>query len=322
MKILQIASEQFSMESSKIINKQGNHRSEVVLVQKTPIYNSDDLNYDWLFVYSDKKPILLLKLLKKLLLSDYDILVLHGCTISIRHFPFFEYKFVRKMRGEIPIVFMLHSQNRVQKLLRKKIYEYFMRDRRLLVTYVSINMPKYLPEASLYTPQPIPNIFRPNSQIDPDDPPVVFLPSGGSWAYRWKGKAILLKSLKAIKRRGVKFQYREHKGRLLYYEMAKYYWKSTLVFDQIYDEVYGKVTPEAFMCGRVALNDSYYPLEENTVDKNNLTSKLEMFLTDEELRRKVAEKGREIVLKRHSAEAATKRFVNILELFVEAKGLS
>lgn len=319
MDILQIAGEQFSIETSKIINRRGKHRSYVILPQRSKLYTREELSsYEWLKVWAGSKISLFLKMLKKLILSSFDILVLHGCTVSIKTLPFFEYKLVRKIRRDMPIVFMCHSQDRVKYILRRQIHEFAGKDPYLLVTYVSINMAKYLPKGSIYTPQPIPDIFHPNPKIQPDDPPLVLFPTGGKWGYKFKGKELLLKAIRHLRSRGLKFKFHEHKSRIPYSQMPSQYWRSTIVFDQIYDEVYGKVTPEAFMCGRVALNDAHYPTNENTVNAKNLVDKIELFLQDEKLRNRIVEKGRSIVLKRHSAEIATKKFVKILEKFTEA----
>jgi len=318
MNILQIAGEQFSIETSKIINRGRKHRSYVILPQKSKLYTREELSsYEWLEVWDVNKISLFLKMLKTLLFSSFDVLVLHGCTVSINTFPFFEYKLVRKFRRNMPIVFMCHSQDRVKFILRRQIHEFANKDPYLLVTYVSINMNKYLPEGSIYTPQPIPDIFHPNPKVQPEDPPIILFPTGGKWGYKFKGKRLLLKAIRDLSSRGLRFKFYEHKGRIPYSQMPYQYWRSTIVFDQIYDEVYGKVTPEAFMCGRIALNDAHYPTEENTVNANNLADKIEQFLQDEKLRNKVAEKGRSIVLKRHSAANATKLFIKVLKNFVE-----
>jgi len=317
MRILQIAGEQYSIETSKIINKSKKHHSEVIIPQRLTVYRREEVDYNWLKIWSGNKIALFLKMVKQLV-SVYDVLVIHGCTVSTRTVPFFEYKLVRFFKGcRIPIVFMCHSQDRVKYILRRQIHLLAKKDPKLLITYVSINMPKYLPKGSVYLPQPIPDIFRPNPNIQPDDPPIIFLPSGGSWAYRYKGKEILLRTIKELKSRGLKFQFLEHVTRIPYSEMPKCYWSSTVVFDQIYDNCYGKVTAESFLCGRVALNDAGFPCDENRVSPENLTDKLETFLIDKSLREKVVKKGRGEVINRHSAQRATELFLKTLEMHVE-----
>ncbi len=322
MKILQVSGKHYSLETSKIINRGGKHESHVILPYMEPLklYTEEELRkYKWVKVWVGSRASLFLKTLKELLLSDYDVLVFHGCTLSVRLAPFFEYKFVRKIRGRIPIVFVCHSQNRVKYILREKIHKLARKDRNLLIAYVSTNMKRYLPEKSVYLPQAIPGTFRPNPRIRPDNPPVILCPTaGGKWGEKYKGRRFLLEAVKKLKEKGLAFRLKELGGKPVpYSQMPEQYWKSTLVFDQIYDEVYGKVTPEAFMCGRVALNDAGYPTEDNFVNAENLADKIEEFLVDENLRRKVAEKGRKIVLERHLAENATRRFIEVLKKFVE-----
>jgi len=319
MRILQIAGEQYSIETSKIINSTFKKSySEVIIPQRLTVYRNEDVaHYDWLKVWVGNKIALFLRMIKKLL-SSYDILVIHDCTISIRSIPFFEYRLIRLVKDHnIPVVFMCHSQDRVKYILHQQIHMLAKKDPKLLITYVSVNMQKYLPRGSIYLPQPIPSIFHLNTNIQPDDPPIIFLPSGGSWAYKYKGKKILLKALKELKSKGLKFQFREHVTRIPYSEMPKCYWSSTIVFDQIYDNCYGKVTAESFLCGRVALNDAGFPCDENRISPENLTDKLETFLTDKNLREKVVKKGRGEVVNRHSAERATELFLETLEMHVE-----
>ena len=105
----------------------------------------------------------------------------------------------------MPIVFVCHSQNRVKYILREQIHKLAQKDSNLLVAYVSINMDKYLPEGSVYLPQPIPSIFHPNPKVQPEDPPVIFAPTArGEWGYKYKGRSFLLKAIKELKYRGLR----------------------------------------------------------------------------------------------------------------------